>query len=332
MIKFSVVVPIYNVERFLPKCIESIIYQTYRDLEIILVNDGSPDHCLQIAERYAEKDDRIKVISQDNGGLSAARNTGLSAATGEYVSFIDSDDWIEPDMFEELVSYIHRYPADIVCFRLQFDNLVLNKQTVYGRTFDCVELVGDTILKDTLLVKNIPTAVWAKIYRRDFLLHNQLWFEPGIVNEDTLFSIQTACCAERVGFVDHIFYHAIEREGSISRSSQERLFLDMVVALDKARDYMILKGKFSDLEFLYKARYLKSLLYNILQIGQRLDYKNYLRIYRLCMENSVYRQYNKRNIRKQLSYKHRTMLSLSKYPALFYLGVKVLNFFSFRMH
>ena len=106
MIKFSVIVPAYKVEHYLPRCIESIINQTYPELEIILVDDGSPDRCLEIMKHYAKQDGRIVVVTQENGGLSVARNAGLKIATGDYVSFVDSDDWIEANMFSELAIHL----------------------------------------------------------------------------------------------------------------------------------------------------------------------------------------------------------------------------------
>lgn len=96
----SIIVPVYNVEKYLERCIESIVNQTYKDIEIILVDDGSPDNCSVICDRYAEKDNRIKVIHKQNGGLINARKSGLEIAQGDYIGFVDSDDWIEPEMYE----------------------------------------------------------------------------------------------------------------------------------------------------------------------------------------------------------------------------------------
>lgn len=330
--KVSVIIPIYNVETYLEKCIDSIINQTLENIEIILVNDGSTDSSLSIAKKFSQKDKRIFLISQKNAGLSAARNIGLSLAKGEYIFFLDSDDWIEPDTLEILYMNISKSKSDFICFRLQFDNKELNTQTVYGKDFEYENLYNNNILKDALLVKNIPTAVWAKMYNRKFILQNNLKFEYGIVNEDTLFTIQSASCANKVSFVNKIFYHTTEREGSISRSSQERLFLDMVIALDKAKEYLIKKELFDEVEIYFKARYLKSFLYNILQIAQRLNFNNYLRIYKLCMNNSLYKEYNTNTTRRILPIKHRFMLILSKSPFICYLTVKLLNLISIRMH
>ena len=110
----SVIVPVYNIEGYLGKCIDSIIAQTYKDLEIILVDDGSSDHCGAICDEYAKKDNRIKVIHKPNGGLSDARNHGIEAATGRYLGFVDGDDWIEEDMYEHIAANIEKYSPDCV--------------------------------------------------------------------------------------------------------------------------------------------------------------------------------------------------------------------------
>ena len=109
----SIIVPIYNVEKYLKKCIDSIINQTYKNLEIILVDDGSPDNCGKICDEYAKKDNRIKVIHKENGGVSSARNVGVENATGEYIGFVDSDDYIEKDMYEVLINNLKKENADI---------------------------------------------------------------------------------------------------------------------------------------------------------------------------------------------------------------------------
>lgn len=109
----SVIVPVYKVEPFLKRCVDSIIHQTYKNLEIILVDDGSPDNCGAICDEYANKDDRIKVIHKENGGQSSARNVGIAIAKGDYIAFVDSDDWIDSDMYETLIGLAEKYDADI---------------------------------------------------------------------------------------------------------------------------------------------------------------------------------------------------------------------------
>ena len=115
MPKISIIVPIYNVEKYLDKCVSSILNQTFTDFELLLVDDGSPDRCGEMCDEYAKKDSRVKVIHRKNGGLSAARNSGIDAACGKYIGFIDSDDYIEENMYEHLYDVITKYDADIAC-------------------------------------------------------------------------------------------------------------------------------------------------------------------------------------------------------------------------
>ena len=109
----SIIIPVYKTEPYLRKCVDSVLAQTYTNLEVILVDDGSPDDCGKICDEYAAKDSRVKVIHKENGGLSSARNCGLDVATGKYIGFVDSDDWIDPDMYETLLGLLLRYDADI---------------------------------------------------------------------------------------------------------------------------------------------------------------------------------------------------------------------------
>lgn len=113
MAKISIIIPVYNVERYLEKCIDSILQQTFKDIEVVLVNDGSQDQCGEICDRYKQKDNRIKVVHKENGGVASARNAGLKIATGEWIGWVDADDWIEPDMFNYLIENAIVYGADI---------------------------------------------------------------------------------------------------------------------------------------------------------------------------------------------------------------------------
>ena len=148
----SIIIPIYNVEKYLSKCIESLVGQTYKDIEIILINDGSPDHCLSICEQYSKKDNRIIVIDQENKGVSAARNAGLKMAKGEYIGFVDPDDWIAVDMYEGLHSVIKQSDVDMVICGYEYysedgaldekrkypirENEIINQKEVMNRFFD----------------------------------------------------------------------------------------------------------------------------------------------------------------------------------------------------
>lgn len=176
----SVIVPVYNVEKYLPKCLDSIIRQTYKKLEIILVDDGSPDNCPQICDEYAKKDKRIKVIHQPNGGLSMARNAGLKIATGEYIGFIDSDDFIEPDMYEYLLKGIKEHEADISTCTFYLEK----KEEFYVRYWASHIIYNRLGALDALERLKINNYAWNKLYKKS--LWDGIEFPAGKNYEDAL--------------------------------------------------------------------------------------------------------------------------------------------------
>ena len=329
-LKVSVIVPIYNVESYLEECCDSILSQSFDDIEVILVNDGSTDRSCEIAMRYAKEDSRVVLVNQRNGGLSSARNAGLNVAKGDYVLFVDSDDWIEKNCIQKLYKNIQEYDSDVSCSLAQY---VSSKGTIRrGRnSFDVNCIEGDMILPNALLLKTFPTSACGKLYRRSFLCENVLLFKEGIVNEDTLFSIQIACLATKISFVDKVLFDIREREGSISRSSFEKLFQDMHIALLSARSFMVEHKRYNEyLDNLYKARYIRSTLYNLLQIAQRLQYSQYCKMYSFCMRSTFYLDYGVFAV--SLPWKHRIMYSFSKSQFLLFVTMKVLNYFNYKMH
>lgn len=207
----SIIIPVYKVELYLPKCLDSVINQTYQNLEIILVNDGSPDRCGVICEEYAAKDKRIKVINQENQGLSVARNAGLKIATGDYLGFVDSDDWIELDMYEYLVQNLYNEQADIVvCGHYNYSrgNMLpkgSNRRKVCSRT----EALG-------LLLENdeVQNSVCDKLYRRE--LFAGVFFPEGKTYEDFAVMDRLFIRAERVVILPEKKYYYRMRSDSIS--------------------------------------------------------------------------------------------------------------------
>jgi glycosyltransferase involved in cell wall biosynthesis len=214
--KISVIVPIFKVERYLAKCIESLLNQTYNNLEIILVNDGSPDRCGEICDHFAARDNRIKVIHKQNGGLSDARNIGVKNAKGEYISFIDSDDYIHPEYYEFLVYLLKKYDADISqCdYDLVYeDSLILRdhrkddyKEMVYEGSLDILNnLYNDNYGKTVM--------VWNKLYRRE--LFKGVTFPVGKIHEDELTTYKILFGANRLVISDRIMYYYLQRTTSI---------------------------------------------------------------------------------------------------------------------
>lgn len=181
MPKISVIIPVYNVEAYLSECLDSVINQTFKDIEIICVNDGSTDNSLDILRTYAEKDPRIKVINQTNQGLSVARNTGIKKACGEYISFIDSDDFINVNLYETLSKY---FPAEMICFNAQAfgDNFIPEK---LQKTLKCRQN-GWQKVSDKLIFKTNVHA-WNKLFKTEIIKNNNIKFPEGLYFEDFVF-------------------------------------------------------------------------------------------------------------------------------------------------
>jgi glycosyltransferase involved in cell wall biosynthesis len=217
-IKFSIIVPIYNVEDYLQRCIESLINQSYRNIEIILVNDGSPDKCPQICDNYANNDNRIRVIHKKNGGLSDARNFGLKEAKGEYVIFVDSDDYIEIATCEEINKIISKVSiVDIVASNLKIKTNKGFKKFVYSSIQENAPINGSVFLKTQLKNKTMFMSACRNIYRRLFLIDNELYFKVRILHEDEQWTPRVFLKAESVVFTGYAHYIRVIREGSITR-------------------------------------------------------------------------------------------------------------------
>ena len=217
----SVIVPIYQVEAYLEECLDSILNQTYHQLEIILIDDGSPDRCGEICDRYASRDSRIKVIHQSNQGLSAARNAGMDMATGEYISFIDSDDYIAPHFYEKLLEGFKEHPEAKVTACQVFKNedgkitpLICNRRHQFP-TIHTSRWCQDAILGKTYV------NVWNKLYQAELL--KEIRFRKGRIVEDVLFmSDFLPICINQQALLlllpDYLYYYRI-RQGSICRCS-----------------------------------------------------------------------------------------------------------------
>ena len=208
----SVIVPIYKVEKYLRKCIESILSQTYTNLEIILVDDGSPDKCGEICDEYEKKDSRIKVIHKKNGGLSDARNAGLDIMAGNYVAFVDSDDWIEPQMYEHLLAKLHYFHADISIGGVSCDlddNGIINTEKIVS--YDSAPFSEGNV--ETMHRFFITSwAAWDKLYKAD--LFRDIRFPVGEINEDEAIVLQLLSKCTRVCYTNEVFYHYIRRPSS----------------------------------------------------------------------------------------------------------------------
>lgn len=232
---FSIIVPIYNVEKYLKRCIDSLINQTYKNIEIILVDDGSTDDCPQICDNYAVKDNRIKVIHKKNGGLSEARNFGLEKATGEYIFFIDSDDWLNTKTVEQFEFFLEKDSA----IDIAIGNLINEDGTIYSIIPNAE--IGKVYNGEDYFVKFnnsiIPCAV-APAYRREFLLENNLKFMIGVYHEDNDFTPRAYIQAKKIIYTGINFYVRFIREDSITNHKDKRKnLLDLLYISNNLLEY-----------------------------------------------------------------------------------------------
>lgn len=241
---FSVIIPVYNVDCYLRDCLESVLYQDFTDWEAICVNDGSTDYSEAILAEYAAKDERFRVVTQPNGGLSAARNTGMKQAQGEYVFFLDSDDWLETNALKTLVQNLDG--EDMLCFsgRRYFED---NKQ--YHSIDSLVErsysLGMDYYNENALQSRDFAfECVVLRAYKRSFLMNNNLWFKVGIYHEDDLFTPLVCYHARRVKQIHNCLYNYRVRANSITTMKNSKRLHDYLEIANALAAYFIPKQGF----------------------------------------------------------------------------------------
>ena len=244
----SVIIPVYNVEKYLSKCIESVMAQTYTRLEIILVDDGSKDSSGEICDRYAEKDSRVRVIHKQNGGLSDARNCGIAASSGEYIGLVDSDDYIDADMYETLYSLTAEYGADVAMCGLYdvYEGREVS-QTESPERF-CVE--KEEAMKMVLEAKTVSVTAVNKLYKRE--IFDSVKYPVGKTAEDAFVILHILEKAEKTAVTTEKKYYYFHRENSITTRSFSKRDFDAIEAYDQ--NYRYICDKHPSLERTAKMR------------------------------------------------------------------------------
>lgn len=258
----SVVVPIYNVENYIKKCVDSILSQTYKNLEIILVDDGSPDNCPQICDEYAQKDSRIKVIHKENGGLSDARNAGIDISKGKFITFIDSDDYIEKDYVEVLYNSIKENASDmsIGSHKAIYDNgTILNKETGEKSVLD-----AKTVLERILYDENIDLSAWAKLYKTE--LFEEIRYPKERVFEDAATTYKLVDKSKKISIVSKSIYNYIIRNNSITNYKFTKKKMDLIISTQEMCEYI--KNKYPDLEKACDRRLMYAYLSTLSQLAK----------------------------------------------------------------
>ena len=226
--KISIIVPVYQAEPYLRKCLDSIVNQTHKNLEIILIDDGSPDNCGAICDEYAEKDSRIVVIHQRNAGVSAARNAGLLAATGAYIGFIDSDDYVDHDLYEHLLQTIERYDANIAQCGIIFETSS-ERWVEYCPPNTFCSRCGEIEFPGQAWVW-YNNSIWNKLYRAE--IAKCATFDPDLsYGEDLLYHARIIDHVSTIAFSCEPKYHYVQQKGSISHTLSMQRRFDTVINL-----------------------------------------------------------------------------------------------------
>ncbi len=248
MVKVSVIIPVFNVEKYLKQCLDNLLNQTLKDIEIICINDGSTDKSLEILNDYAKKDYRVKVVNKQNEGQGIARNLGLETVKGEFLSFIDPDDWVETDMFEKMYLQAKDLNSQVViCDYTKF--FEKNGKIITPHIFrKAVSLTkskaikipnGENIYKNlidkTILVS--PSYTWNAIYEKELLKRNNIKFTNQRCYEDVLFTLQSRTKAQRISYINKSFYNYRIRSTSTLRSNNSR-YRDLINVIKAIKKYL----------------------------------------------------------------------------------------------
>ena len=233
----SVIIPVYNVEPYIRQCLDSVVNQTYKNLEIIIVDDGSPDNCGAICDEYAAKDERVQVIHKENGGLSAARNDALDRATGDWILFVDSDDWLELDLCETAICAAQSDNVDILIYDLVSEGFY-NSKRIHAFQHDFTTEDPAVISGMQLSALNryyTPYSTewsqgfpWDKLFKAELILKNHLSFATNVrANEDVIFALHAFQYAKKIGYISKPLYHYRANPGSIGHKfSPDRVEID----------------------------------------------------------------------------------------------------------
>jgi len=320
MIKVSVIVAVYNAEEYLEKCLDSLIGQALDEIEVIAVDDGSVDSSAKILEEYAARSAKIKIITKPNGGAAEARNHGLSLASGEYVGFIDSDDFADPEMYEELYGKAAEKNFDIVECNLRHN---------YPDGED-IETVAKYYSRRELLCFG-RYVIWNKIFRRKLLTDAGAMFPAALIYEDVAFVAKLIPYINSYGYIDAAPVHYVQRRGSVNNSTSEKT-MDIFPVLDDIKKFYINNGFYDDykneLEYLYARILICSSFKRMCRIGdgalrERALTLNYLKLtkdFPNWKTNSILKTDRSRNalfMKTQNAFTYK--ISCAVFPALFYL-------------
>lgn len=324
MIKFSIIVPVYKVEKYISNCIESILTQSYKNFELILINDGSPDKCGEICDKYADKDKRIKVIHKKNGGVSSARNIGIQNANGEYIWFVDSDDWIEENALLILFEKIKYNNPDLIIFNskmIKKNNVIINKFNVDN--YELINMNTNEFFNKYYFKYNIGFELWNKLYKKDIITENNIYFsDEETIGEDLLFNLYYYEHINNYLYIKDILYNYLSREDSAMFTKSKNRHINQMSVYDKIYNNL----DYIDEDILIYI-FIMHLISGINQSKQGLissqEYSKYLKLYCKKYDFNTYKL--RKNIKQFLENENATILGKLRIN-LFFIMCKYENY------
>ena len=288
----SIIIPIYNVEKYLDECLTSVMNQTYKNFEVILVNDGTKDNSIEIVNKFISKHNNIKLVNKENGGLGSARNVGINHARGKYLIFIDSDDYIEATYIEKLYTEIEKSKSDIVICGINkyYENSKniepVNLEVENNKSYSSLEAIK------LLFTNKIFCHAWNRIYRKELFINNNILFPEGKLYEDILPAVKLISKSKKISFIKENLYYYRIREGAITSSKNIKAIEDYNYAIDKVNKYISTS--------VYEES-LKSEKVNF-NISYTLSSLDMLSIYTDYNKRKFYREYNIRYNKNYMEY------------------------------
>ena len=323
-IKISVVVPAYNVEKYIEKALRSIMEQSLKEIEIIVINDGSKDNTLNIIKKLILEDSRIVLIDKKNGGVSQARNDGIKKARGEYISFIDGDDWIEKDFYKDCYKYGVKNNLDIIATDAYIDYF-RKKRTKYLKEFETEEIISGKKYLSQLYKNNCLKVVWNKIIKKDIFIKNNLFFLENVPSgEDMNLTIKLGYVTSRIGKVNKAYYHYIQYPQSVTKQKTANKIYPFLKSFDDIREFIkkiddnLLK---QDEEKIYK--YEVNSIQNFVVKDSDWKNKEYVKAVEIFLELTKNKKIEEAIENFKLSYKILWKVC-KKYPSIF--TVKILHY------
>lgn len=319
----SIIIPVYNIETYLPKCIDSVLSQSHRNLQVIIVDDGSTDDTLQIAQLYAGKDDRVELVSQKNSGVSVARNHGLEKAEGEYVMFVDGDDWLDRNAVEEMLEVAKERNLDVVRCGFVFEEIRTGKRRFSCNKKELTLIYGEDILSAFLRGRGIYASVCGGIYKKSFLDKSGLGFESGVaIGEDGYFTLKVVSMAKSLGIIGGLssaFYHVLVRDNSATRS--DIMKRKTSVSAPSFEDYLRQAGLWDRYENDCHVWTVRATSSELCKAASRLTFKQYSDFYKGKTCRTDFKEINRFNVRRLMTPRNHLMSFLCKSPNLSYLAI-----------